>query len=289
MLINQFNTDATLMSIVERHHAWHTFPGGAHGFPSRTFPQGSPGSGTEFLTFHRNLMGEFFTWNNVNHAATATQISAWTAIPPILKADALWSAVLAAAETRINNNSPAFADQDALGIHIETTIHNWIHGAVGRSALPMDAGEPNIISQLHSVESTYFYQIHGLVQYWWDQWSSSTGFIPKRVKDAIDVVHKHRIKDSKDHLKEGIKEHIKEFIKEHKEFIHDGGKHFIKDIKEKDKDKDMVENPFDPGIFQIDPAINILQERLTKLENVVKGAAFIKEEERPNVGNKSKG
>ena len=284
MLINQFNTDATLLSIVARHHAWHT-AGGAHGLPSRTFPQGTPGSGTEFLTFHRNLMGEFFTWNNVNHAATATQIAAWTSIPATLKTDVFWDATLAAAEARINTNSPSFADQDALGIHIETTIHNWIHGAVGRSALPMDAGEPTVITQLHSVESTYFYQIHGMVQYWWDQWLNATGILTKFAKDAMDMVQKFRVKDAKDYTKEGIKDNIKEQLKE---FTHEGGKHFVKDIKEKDKDKDMVENPFDLGIREIDPAINMLNERLSRLENVVKGAAFIKEKERPNVGNKSK-
>src|SRR5437899_11869750 len=94
MIITQFNSDATLISIAERHHAWHTFPGGMHGFPSRVHDQGTPGSGTEFLTFHRNLMNEFFTWNNVHHAATATQIAAWTSIPAILKTDAGWSASL---------------------------------------------------------------------------------------------------------------------------------------------------------------------------------------------------
>ena len=64
MLITQFDTDSFLESLNDKHHAWH---GGAHhGFPSRKFLQGSIGSGTEFLEFHRNLMQDFKYWNNNN-------------------------------------------------------------------------------------------------------------------------------------------------------------------------------------------------------------------------------
>jgi hypothetical protein len=172
-LITQFSTDPILKSISGRHHAWHSFPGGAHGLPSRTHDKGTIGSGLEFLTFHRNLMNEFITWNNVHHGASSAAIAAWNIVPAILKTNALgWTTTLKAAETRIITHLPALANADALGIHIETTIHDWIHGAVGGSTLPMDAGEPEVISSLHSVGSTYFYEIHGLVQYWWDQYNT---------------------------------------------------------------------------------------------------------------------
>lgn len=270
MLITQFDTDPILMNISERHHAWHTYPTGAHGFPSRTIAQGQPGSGTEFLTFHRNLVNEFFTWNNVHHAATGTQLAAWSAVPAILKSDSQWTAALQADETHIATNSPAIPTADALGILIETTIHNWIHGAVGRSSFPMDAGESTVISGFHSVKSTYFYEIHGLVQYWWDQWLHRKGIITKRLVDS--VINKH-------HIKEFLKEHVKENIKE----ILPEGKHF-KEIKE----KDIVEHP---GIHipeQPIEAINSLRERIAALENTVKGGAFIKNEERPEVTAKNK-
>src|SRR5690348_10567737 len=83
-LIFAFQTDPTLISISDRHHAWHT-PGGAHGYPSRTFPPGTPGSGREFLKFHHDLMGEFFAWNAVHHAAAPSDLAAWLAVPAAVK------------------------------------------------------------------------------------------------------------------------------------------------------------------------------------------------------------
>ena len=38
-IITQFDTDPVLIVIKDKHHAWHTFPGGAHGYPSRQFQE----------------------------------------------------------------------------------------------------------------------------------------------------------------------------------------------------------------------------------------------------------
>lgn len=114
MIVTQFDTDPVLISIRDKHHAWHT-PGGAHGFPGRAVPMGSPGSGHEFFQFHKDLMDEFFAWNNVHHAASSSDIAAWTAIPVELKvAETGWpnpgfGPNLANAEARINSNTPPFA------------------------------------------------------------------------------------------------------------------------------------------------------------------------------------
>jgi len=277
-IITQFDTDPTLIAIKDKHHAWHT-PGGAHGYPSRTFLMGTPGSGHEFFQFHKDVMNEFFAWNNVHMAAAPADIAAWTAIPIELKLpETGWpnpgfNGNLADAEARINSNTPPFADDDALGIHIETTIHNWIHGAVAAaSLLALPAAEKTIISGFHSVQSTYFYKIHGLVQYWWDRWLH-----PKsHIKEVID--HKFIIKDLHDQ-----KPHIKDVIDRH-------GKPHIKDIKEKDifeGGKIMVE-VFDPFRQQIDPAV-ITQTvaRLVQLEAQVnrKRSPFIQPFMRPDVGH----
>ena len=277
MIITQFDTDPALISIRDRHHAWHT-AGGAHGFPGRAVPMGSPGSGHEFFQFHKNLMDEFFAWNNVHHAASSSDIAAWTAIPVELKvAETGWpnpgfGSNLANAEARINSNTPPFASDDELGIHVETTIHNWIHGAVAASSiLALPAAEKTIIGGFHSVQSTYFYKIHGLVQYWWDRWLH-----PKsHIKEILD--HKLVIKDIHD-----SKLRIKEIIDQ-------VGKLRIKDIKEKDKDKDLVENKsfvenvLDRPDLEI---IHTLTDRLVNLESKVnqKRSPFIKPFMRPEVG-----
>ena len=173
-----------------------TRPGGAHGEPGRVIAKGALGSGREFFQFHSDLMTQFFAWNAVHHAVAAGDIAAWNALPAELKLPETgwptpWAGLnLADAEARINSNVPPFADDDALGIHVENTIHDWIHGAVAASTLlALPAQEKDIIASFHSVQSTYFYKIHGLVQYWWQRWVH-----PKtHVKEVIDV--KHHVKD----------------------------------------------------------------------------------------------
>jgi hypothetical protein len=287
-IITQFSSDPTLITLSDKHHAWHT-AGGAHGFPSRQFPMGSPGSGHEFLQFHKDVINQFFAWNNIHHGASLPDIFAWGAIPIELKLpETGWpnpgfNGNLADAEARINSNVPPFASDDALGIHIETTIHNWIHGAVAASSiLNLSAAEKDIIAHFHSVQSTFFYKIHGLVQYWWDRWLH-----PKsHIKELIDTNTKLVFKDVQD-----VKHHIKEIIDV-------PSKHFVKDVSDtgpkliKDKDKDIVENKVavdipDPLRPQGDPAnIKVLFEQLAKLQQQagVKRSPFIKPLMRPMVG-----
>lgn len=287
-IINQFDTDPVLIVIKDRHHAWHSFPGGAHGYPSRQFQIGTPGSGHEFLQFHSDLMNQFFAWNAVNHGASASDLAAWTAVPAELKLpETGWPSPfgvnLADAEARINANLPPFASDDELGIHIETTIHGWIHGAVAASSIfALSAVEKDIIAHFHSVQSTYFYKIHGLVQFWWNRWLH-----PKsHIKEILDAKTKHAIKDiidSKSHIKEIID--IKPVIKE----IVDSEP--VKQIK--DKDKDIVEAPksaadvVDPSRPGGDPAlIASLINQVAELQKQagVKKSPFIQPFMRPMVG-----
>lgn len=259
-------------NLLDLHHNWH-MPGTHPGLPTRVIPPGSPGSGLEFLTFHRNFAAQFHAWYDTQPFADQVAVAAWTFIPIQLKdpATTFWNSNLANQETRITTNNPTFATADDLGIFIENGIHNWIHGATATAF-----NEP-IVGTYHSPESTYFYQIHGLVDYWWQQWQRSQ---KQPIKDIIDS------------------KGPKEFIKEHKEFIKEKEhKEFIKDFKEapdkampdkaiKEKDKDIIEGGGLPGGGG-DPALLITQlsQRLDRLESqVAAGQAFIRPEERPQVG-----
>jgi hypothetical protein len=278
-IIAEFDTDPQLITMKEKHHAWHV-AGGAHGFPSRQFPKGTPGSGHEFFQFHKDLINEFFAWNNVHHAASAADLAAWTAVPIELKVpETGWpnpgfNGNLADAEARINSNNPPFASDDELGIHVETTIHDWIHGAVAASSIfNLPAAEKTIIGSFHSVQSTWFYKIHGLVQIWWDRWLH-----PKsHIKELIDSSSKFAVKDiadAKPHIKDILDTSGKSRIKE------------IKEIKEKDKDKDLVEVS-DPFRQVIDPEIiNATVKQLVALEMQAHKtrSPFIKPFMRPHVG-----
>jgi hypothetical protein len=287
-IITQFDTDPALVILKDKHHAWHT-SGGAHGFPSRQFPSGTPNSGHEFLQFHADVISQFFAWNNVNNAVSGADLAAWTAVPIELKLpETGWpnpgfNGNLADAEARINSNMPPFATDDALGIHIETTIHNWIHGAVAASSiLNLPVAEKMIISSLHSVQSSYFYKIHGLVQYWWTRWLHPKSHI-KEILDSTKYVIKD-VHDTKHHIKDLID--VKYVIKDVQDI---GG---IKRIKAKDKEKDLVENKaaletVDPFQNQGDPAlIKTVIDQLGKLQMAagVKRSPFIKPLMRPMVG-----
>lgn len=274
-LIAQFETDPVLINISERHHAWHTFPGGAHGFPSRQHDIGTLNSGREFLQFHRDLMGEFFAWNNVHNAVPASALTAWTAIPAALKVPETgwpvpWPGLdLAASEARITSNSPPFLNDDALGIFIETTIHNWIHGAVAAApSLGLAADEQDVIAHLHSVKSTWFYKIHGLVDLYWNRYLH-----PKHLlKEIVDVPPKALFKDLHD-----AKNHLKELVDTHPVPKH------VFEIPPK-----LIAETPDPLRPSFDPAVlEDLAERVAILEGRVqaKKSPFIKPLMRPEVGH----
>jgi hypothetical protein len=232
----------------------------------------APGSGREFFQFHRDLMNEFFVWNNVHHAAPSADIAAWHTIPAELKVPETgwplpWPGLdLAAAETRINSNSPPFVNDDALGIFVEGTIHNWIHGAVAAApAFHLAAAEQEVISGFHSVKSTWFYKIHGLVDLLWSRYLHPKNII----KDVIDTTPKAFFKETLD-----TKHHIKEVIDVVPKHVFEVPPKMISEVPD----------PFKPTI---DPAIiESLTQRVALLEGrvKVKKSPFIKPFMRPEVG-----
>jgi hypothetical protein len=263
-------------NLSDLHHAWHT-PGGAHGLPPRAIPFGQPGSGLEFFTFHRTYIAQFHAWYDVQPDADQAAVAAWTAIPAELKDPAVtgWDGTRQVQEQRIVSNNPPFADADDLGQYVEGGIHGWLHGAAAAAY-----GE-SILNTFHSPQSTYFWQLHGLVDHWWTQFQPPKSLI----KDVIDSKghQKAEIKEiEKVRVKEAIKEHIKEAIKERPE------KPQFKEWKEI-KEKDIFEGGFeeiergDPAPFG--PVLSELAQRLQILEGqVARGQAFIRPEERPDVG-----
>lgn len=139
--------------LLDRHRHWH-----------HNHTVSSAGAGVDFLRFHREFAAESLTWYRAQPGANLNAVAdTWREVPWELKQSAYgWTASLAAAEQRILSNSPAFASEDELGRYIEVNLHNWIHNAAGihynESALRFADTSPT---------STYFYKIHGLVDYWW--------------------------------------------------------------------------------------------------------------------------
>src|SRR5262245_22791073 len=145
----------------DEHHSWHT---GEHpNFPSRSIPMGQPGSGIEFLVFHRNFLAKVLAWY-YQQGLDPNLVAPGTSVPNELKQTQFWNAQEAADEQRIVTLNPPFASEDAFGIFIETGIHNrFLHRATAARF-----NEP-VVREFHSPQSTFFYKIHGLVGHWWDQ------------------------------------------------------------------------------------------------------------------------
>jgi Bacterial pre-peptidase C-terminal domain len=155
-------------NLLDVHHHWHD-PNAHPGTPGgRVNGFGTPGGGLEFLQFHRDFVAQFHIWYDTQPFADPVAVAPWTSIPAALKNPALtgWNATLAVQEARITTNSPAFTTADELGTYIEGGIHGWIH-----SATAIAFNEP-VVANFHSPQSTYFYQIHGLVDGWWQVWES---------------------------------------------------------------------------------------------------------------------
>jgi hypothetical protein len=128
-------------------------------------PQGQPGSGLEFLQFHRDFINKVLQWYFQQLFADPNAVAPWHSIPNELKEARLgWNNRWVADEHRIVSFDPPFASADDFGIFIETGIHNsFLHAATA------DFFNEPTVSTLHSPESTFFYKIHGLVDFWWRQ------------------------------------------------------------------------------------------------------------------------
>jgi hypothetical protein len=141
-------------TLLDEHGAWHM------GGQSKINP------GLDFLNFHRAFLAKVFDWFGKQPAAYQAKydLSSWIAIPTELKTDPAtgWNAAYAGNEQRILTLSPAFSGEDEFGWYIQHTIHNnWMH-----QACAIHYKDPEIGSPMTSPLSTYFYQIHGLIEKW---------------------------------------------------------------------------------------------------------------------------
>ena len=279
-------------NLLDVHHHWHApaeHPGTG---PGRQHPFGTTGGGLEFLQFHRDYVAQFHAWYDIQPFGTApfnaapfltqasaqTAVAGWPAIPAPVKNGAVtgWGSVQIAQEARLTTLSPPFASADDLGTYIEGGIHGWIHGATAAAF-----NEP-AVGTFHSPLSTYFYGIHGLVDLWWTNWQNAQKSL---IKDFIDTKQGAKeFKDNKEVVFEKLhpeKFHVEKHQPEklHKEFLPE------KQIKEKDKDKDIFEGGGFPGGGG-DPPFNFgdLARRIGDLETMLSARSFIRPQERPMVG-----
>lgn len=163
-------------NLMNEHMNWHMYPGqpemGGRSInpwlPGATSP--TPGSGLEFLTFHQNFLAQFHAWYDNQPFADPAAVAPWLQVPDALKQvpsppldpSFVWSQDWASQEDRIENNPLSFQSSDELGMFIEWGLHALLHNA---SAIAFN--EQILADPTTAPSSTYFYEIHGLIEGWW--------------------------------------------------------------------------------------------------------------------------
>lgn len=160
-------------NMITEHVNWHTRPGnpGGGGRAINPWPGGSTeaalGSGEEFLVWHQGYVARFREWVDSlpgTQKPDASAIQPWTAIPQGLKMGMVgWNASRAEDEARLSDMS-SFETLDDLGRFLEWGLHGFLHGASTQMW-----NEP-VLSTFESPRSTYFWQLHGLIEHWRQQW-----------------------------------------------------------------------------------------------------------------------
>lgn len=146
--------------LVVEHATWHNAPcaspGARHCHPDVR--------GEDFLKFHRKYLRRLR--NKFDELGRTEDIEPWYQLPPEMKLSMNgWTMAHAAAEQALLNNlNPStgvpFASVNEFGDYLERNLHDSLHG-IARKAYGETAIGPASISPT----STYFFKIHGYVEY----------------------------------------------------------------------------------------------------------------------------
>jgi len=169
-------------AMITEHVAWHMRPGNpsAGGREIDPFPpvgpRPAPGSGEEFLVWHQGYVERFRTWVQTLPAAERDQFetdtASWTAVPQMLKMSMLgWNTTLADEERQLSDMSN-FETLDELGQFLEWSLHGFLHNAAS------DMNMEPVLLGFESPRSTFFWQLHGLIDHWRQAWIDASQSAP---------------------------------------------------------------------------------------------------------------
>lgn len=149
-------------SFLEEHKRWHHSH--HHNDPS-SLPAGY---GQEFLNFHRQFIRKVLQWYS-QQGYDQRLVSAWQNVPEPIRNTACYDQN---AEYRVRNNPRSFASADELGIFLESSnLHGCIHEEAARIY-----GEEALYDFDIAPQTTMFYNIHGLIDQWYQQWERAMGY-----------------------------------------------------------------------------------------------------------------
>lgn len=178
-------------AMITEHVAWHMRSGNpsAGGRAIAPFPpvgpRPAPGSGEEFLVWHQGFVERFRDWvqtlPQTEREQLETDTAPWTAIPPMLKMSMLgWNATLANEERQLSNMNN-FDTLDELGHFLEWSLHGYLHNAAS------DMNMEPVLLGFESPRSTFFWQLHGLIDHWRQSWVEQSQSAPPISTPEITV------------------------------------------------------------------------------------------------------
>ncbi len=176
--------------MIDEHSAWHGRPGNPSAGGRRIHPQPpfgrrpALGSGEEFLVWHQGFLQRFHQWVGSLPTAQrpdANAIRPWLTIPQMLKMSTLgWNSALANSEQLLSNMSN-FESLDELGRALEWGMHGYLHNAAG------DLWNEPVLLGFESPRSSYFWQLHGLVDHWRQQWLDQQQPQPEPLLPILEI------------------------------------------------------------------------------------------------------
>jgi hypothetical protein len=196
--------------------------------------EGDKGNGLEFLIMHRAMMEvlrENFPRNQdlfVGFDKIPTDPRDRTTPCPSGKAfDPKMVKVLTKLDA-IADNADDFADDDAFGLYIETSIgqrkagagiHNYLHVRFSKEGSSIDVGDPTL-----NLKNRVFWRIHGFIDRKWSEFRKAKGLPPedRDLRRAIDEQKRHMTleprsvpagtaqdDEARDHLRQAFKDGLK--------------------------------------------------------------------------------
>ncbi|MBB3068195.1 hypothetical protein FHS14_001171 [Paenibacillus baekrokdamisoli] len=149
-------------SLLEEHKHWHHSH--HHSDPSKL----PTGYGTEFLQFHRQYIAKALQWY-YQQGYDPKLVAPWTNVPEEIRNTSCYDQ---GAENRIRFNPRSFASADELGRFLESSnVHGCIHQEAARIY-----GEGALNDFDFAPQSTMFYNIHGLIDQWYQNWERAMGY-----------------------------------------------------------------------------------------------------------------
>ncbi|OXM14081.1 hypothetical protein [Paenibacillus herberti] len=154
MIIPNFPSD-----LLEEHQRWHHVNHVTNNNPPPI------GWGDRFLSFHRQYIRKVLSWYQ-SQGYDMRLVQPWTEVPQGIRMSPCYDRN---AEMRLRFQPQSFATSDEMGRYLER-LHACIHD-VGSVLF----NEPILQDLDLAPRSTYFYNIHGMIDNWYSNWERAMG------------------------------------------------------------------------------------------------------------------